>query len=140
MYCPECKQKFDEEVTECPEHHIALVDELPFQSIEGPSSTWVEIASVTTMDEARILQGFLEAEGIPCQVESLKFSTMPVDVGDMSEIRIYVTADNETAALDLLEERDEEYETIGDEEERVMTDEGPADIADDAEAVSDTEE
>ncbi|MHB0971454.1 MAG: putative signal transducing protein [Thermoanaerobaculia bacterium] len=138
-YCPQCKQAFPDDVTECPDDKVALVEELPYQTIEGPSSTWVEIASASTEDEAKLLQGFLEGQGIPCQVESLKFTMEPVNLGTMGEIRVYVNSENADAARELLDERSREYEELP-QEESVVTDEGPAEIADDTIAEPDTEE
>lgn len=138
-YCPTCKQPFASGVTRCPEHGTELVDELPFQTVEGPTSTWVEIASANTDDEARLIQGFLEAEGIPCQIENLKFHMEPVNLGTMGEIRVYVAAENESAALGLLRKREGEYRRLRD-EESVVTDHGPAEIADDVEQVAEEDD
>lgn len=128
-YCPVCKHQYDEPATECPKDKVALVDELPFQTVDAGDETWVEIASVGTEDEARILEGYLEAEGIPAQVESLKFSMEPVNLGTMSEIRIYVSAENEERAMRLVEERREEFAARGEEEEEGATDE-PSSVID----------
>lgn len=138
-YCPTCRQKFDA-VSECPNDHVALVDELPYQTVDGPSTTWVEIESVGTDEEARLLQGFLEAEGIPCQVESLRIEAMPANLGGMGEIRIYVAAENERAAMELLRSRAAEYQGMAATDGSVITDEGPAALTEDLEAVPDTEE
>ena len=89
-------------------------------------TTWVEITSMGAEDEARLVQGFLEAEGIPAQVENVKFSMEPVNFGMMSEIRVYVGAEDEARALELLRKREQEYERLDDDEETVVTDEGPA--------------
>ena len=65
-YCPTCRREYDDDLTACPEDQSELVEELPYQTIESDDGTiWVEIASVGTEDEARLLQGFLEAEEIP---------------------------------------------------------------------------
>jgi agmatine/peptidylarginine deiminase len=109
------------------------------QTIEGPNSTWVEIATTPTEEEARLLQGFLEAEGIPCQVESLRFDQAPVNFGKLGEIRIYVSAENEEAAQQLLASRDAQYENLPT-DESVVTDEGPATITDDAQTLNENEE
>ena len=138
-YCPTCRHAFPEETTECPTCSAALVDELPYQTIDSPTSTWVEIATAATVDEARILQGFLEAEGISCQLESLRFNEAPVNVGTMAEIRVYVSAEDQQDALKLLDERQREYDSLRD-EETVITDEGPAAIDDDAQTVAETDE
>jgi Putative prokaryotic signal transducing protein len=126
-YCPVCKEAYGSAIRECPRDHVPLVDELPFQTITGDGRTWVEIANAGTIDEANLLQGFLEAEGIDCQVESLKFTMEPINFGTMGEIRIYVPADQEDRAIDLLRKREREYGQLSD-EESVVTDEGAAAI------------
>ena len=94
-------------------------------------TTWVEIASTGTIDEANLLQGFLEAEGITAQIENMKFNMEPINFGAMGEIRIYVKADDEARALELLRLREQEYEQlVDDDEETLVTDEGIAVIDD----------
>ncbi|HJQ37140.1 MAG TPA: DUF2007 domain-containing protein [Thermoanaerobaculia bacterium] len=100
-------------------------------------TTLVEIASVGTEDEARLLQGFLEAEGVPAQIEDVKFHMEPINFGAMGEIRIFVTADDEPRAQQLLREREREYEQLDDEDETLVTDDGVAEIEDGAQAESD---
>ncbi|HYC91925.1 MAG TPA: DUF2007 domain-containing protein [Thermoanaerobaculia bacterium] len=91
-------------------------------------TTWVEIASTGTEDEAQLLRGFLEAEGIPAQVESLKFDQAPINFGNMGDIRVYVGSEDETRAQELLRKRQQEYERLDDDDETLVTDEGPATI------------
>lgn len=100
-------------------------------------TTWVEIASMGTEDEARLVQGFLEAEGIPAQVENVTFSMEPVTFGMMGEIRVYVGSEDEPRAQELLRSRDRQAENLDDDEETVVTDEGPAVIDETAQAVRD---
>lgn len=100
-------------------------------------TTWVEIASMGTEDEARLVQGFLEAEGIPAQVENVKFSMEPVTFGMMGEIRVYVGSEDEQRAQELLRSRDRQAESLDDDEETLVTDEGPAVIDETAQAVRD---
>ena len=96
-------------------------------------STWVEIASAGTEDEAKIVQGFLEAEGIRAQVEVVNFSMEPVNFGMMGDIRIYVQGPDEQRAQDLIRSREQEFQRLDDDEETLVTDEGPASIDDAAE-------
>ncbi len=133
-YCPKCKQEFGADVRECPDDKVVLVSELPFQTVSGDDATWVEIASTGSDDEARLLKGFLEGEGIPAQIENVKFSMEPINFGIMGDIRVYVDADDEQRAIELLHRREAEYDRLDDDGENVVTDEGTADIADDAEA------
>jgi hypothetical protein len=100
-------------------------------------TTWVEIASMGTEDEARLVQGFLEAEGIPAQVENVTFSMEPVTFGMMGEIRVYVGSEDEPRAQELLRSRDRQAESLDDDDETLVTDEGPAEIDESAQAVRD---
>ncbi len=100
-------------------------------------TTLVEIASVGTEDEANLLQGFLEAEGIPAKIEDVKFHMEPINFGAMGEIRIFVTADDEPRAQQLLREREREYEQLDDDDDTLVTDDGVAEIEDGAQAESD---
>ena len=103
-------------------------DELVNTIKSDDGTTWVEIASTGTEDEARLLQGFLEAEGIDAEVENVTFSMEPVTFGKMGEIRVYVAADNERRAMELVKQREIEYEKLDDDSETLVTDEGPASI------------
>lgn len=66
-------------------------------------SSWVELCTVASDVEARLIQGRLETEGIPCTVESLKFSAEPVNVGRLAELRLYVLSEDLERARGLLE-------------------------------------
>jgi hypothetical protein len=106
-------------------------------TVPGEGTTWVEIASSGTDEEARLLQGFLEAEGIPAQIENVKFHMEPINFGTMGDIRIYVGAQDEQRALDLLRRREQAYERLDDDTETLVTDEGPAMV--DEESVTEPE-
>jgi hypothetical protein len=132
-YCPTCKHEYAAGTAACPDCHTKLVDELPFQAVPGEGTTWVEIASTGTEDEANLMRGFLEAEGIPAQIENVKFNVEPVNFGMMGDIRIYVGSQDEQRALGLLKQREAEYDKLDDDGETVVTDEGVAEIDDNAE-------
>lgn len=100
-------------------------------------TTWVEIASTGAEDEATLLQGFLEAAEIPAQIENVKFKMEPINFGTMGDIRIYVRAQDEQRAMELLRERNREYEQLNDDDETLVTDEGPAVIDENSQAESD---
>src|SRR5205809_2637145 len=121
-FCPKCKESVkDPRATECPECGTKLVAELPFQTVPTGNATWVEIASTGTDDEAKILQGFLEAEGIPAQVENVKFSMEPTNFGKMGDIRVYVSAEDESRALELMREREKEWDKLEDDDDTLVT-------------------
>ena len=100
-------------------------------------TTWVEIASTGTADEAKLLAGFLDAEGIPAQIEGVKFEEMPINFGAMGDIRIYVGSEDEQRALEMLRNREQEYRALDDDEETLVTDDGVAVVDEDAQADGD---
>ena len=106
-------------------------------TVPAEGTTWVEIASTGNEDEARLIQGFLEASGIAAQVENVKFSMEPITFGTMGDIRVYVGAEDEQRAQELMRSRDREYDKLDEDGETVVTDEGAASIADDAQTESD---
>jgi hypothetical protein len=100
-------------------------------------TTWVEIASTGTEDEAALLAGFLDAEGIPAQIEDVKFNMEPINFGAMGEIRVYVPGEHEQRAQELLRNREREYEDLDDDEETLITEDGPAVVDEGAQVADD---
>ena len=130
-YCPTHKEEVGD-VAECPQCGAKTVDELPFQAIPGPNTTWVEIASTGTEDEANLIRGFLDAEGIAAQIENVKFSMEPTTFGKMGDIRVYVGAQDEARAQELLRSREREWNKLSDDDDTLVTDEGVAKIDENA--------
>ena len=102
------------------------------QSDDG--TNWVEIANSANSDEAEIIQGFLEAEGIDSQVEHAEAHIFPANVGQLGDVRIYVPAADQQRAHDLLRQREQEFENLDDDADTVVTDEGVAELDEDASA------
>jgi hypothetical protein len=94
--------------------------------VADDGTTWVEISSTGDKDEATLLAGFLDAEGIPAQIEDVKFNMAPTDFGAMGDIRVYVPSEHEQRAQELLRGREQAYEKLDDDEETLITDEGSA--------------
>jgi hypothetical protein len=69
--------------------------------------TWRVVRTVGTEEEAEVAVGFLQSNGIPAEVESLHVSELPVDFGDLSQVRIRVPVERADEALALLEAQDE---------------------------------
>jgi hypothetical protein len=116
------------------------VDEQSYQTVQGEDgTTWVEIASTGTADEASIIKGFLDAEGIPAQIENVKFSMEPINFGTMGDIRIYVSSEDEARAQQLMKQRNADFDRLEDDADTVVTDEGTAEITEDEEIEPETE-
>lgn len=104
-------------------------DENRVLTVEGPNGTWIAVARLGTEEEARLIEGFLEGEGIPVQIEVVKFNVEPVNFGDMSDVRLYVPQEHEVRAIELIQERREAGEHMRD-DESVITEEGPTHVDD----------
>jgi hypothetical protein len=50
----------------------------------------------------------------------------PINFGTMGDIRVYVPADEEQRAIELLRSRERQAEQLDDDEETLVTDDGPA--------------
>jgi hypothetical protein len=68
---------------------------------------WEIAETVGTEEEAALVAGFLEAEGIASQVESLLFHQEPATFGKLSEVRILVHAEDVDRARQLIEARED---------------------------------
>jgi putative signal transducing protein len=131
-YCPKCKKQF-EKATECPDDKTPLVKELPFQTRQSDDgTTWVEIASTANSDEAQLIEGFLEAEGIRAEIEHAEASPFPMTFGNLGDVRVFVPVGDEKRALDMLRQREREWENLNDDEDTLVTDEGEAEVDEDA--------
>lgn len=72
------------------------------------SEGWEIVREVGTDEEATLIVGFLENQGVPARVDSLLFHQEPVTFGHLGEVRIRVPADRGEEARRLLAERDAE--------------------------------
>ena len=96
------------------------------QSDDG--TTWIEIANSANSDEAELIQGFLEAEGIESQIEHAEAHVLPTNIGRLGDVRVYVAASEEQRARDLLRQREQEWENLDDDADTVVTDDGVAEL------------
>ncbi len=71
--------------------------------MEKKTTLWLDIYTTYDESEAAIIQGFLENEGIPCRVESSRVSQIPVSVGKIGEIRIFVHPEDFDKAAKIME-------------------------------------
>ena len=62
----------------------------------------------TVLDEAKahIMRGFLESEGIPCQLENISFHAEPAPVADLMKVRLWTLKEDAEQARRLLQERE----------------------------------
>ena len=70
--------------------------------MEDRGSKWATLRTVASEEEAIFMQGMLEAEGIPCTLESLKYHAEPVNLGRLSEVRVHVLETDLRRAQEIL--------------------------------------
>lgn len=66
---------------------------------------WEVVKTVGTEEEAALVAGFLEAEGIASQVESLLFHQEPATFGGLGEVRVLAPAADVERARQLIAAR-----------------------------------
>lgn len=67
------------------------------------SDAWVTVRTVGTEEEAAVLAGFLDSEGVTVVVDSRLFRQEPVTFGQIGRVEVKVPATEEARALKLLE-------------------------------------
>ncbi len=91
-WCPQCGAEYRGGFSHCSECGVALVDALPSkpQRPAGPGPEWVEIASYTTAEEARLAQGLLQEQDIPAEVIDKHVVLNPFPQVDEAEVLLLV--------------------------------------------------
>ena len=107
-----------------------MADDSPVRTKQAEDgTTLIEIAAAPNSDEAELICGFLESEGVPARIEHADARILPSNMGTLlGDVRVYVAQEDEERALALLKQREEEFEQLDDDTETVVTDEGAADI------------
>jgi len=130
-HCPKCHAEYEDRVRVCADCRIGLA---PGTAPDEPENGgWSVVTTLGSDEEATLLAGFLEGNGIEVTVESISSHAIAETVGELANIRILVPAGKKNAARKLLDDRQSEFEKAGDDDEAVMTDEGVAHLDDDSE-------
>ena len=80
-------------------------------------SEWVEVASVGNDEEAALIAGLLESQGIPCEVEGPSNTPWPENLGAFGMSRVLVPPDSADEARRVLAEQRRRASVPADEEE-----------------------
>ena len=95
-WCPDCGAEYREGFNRCSECGVSLVDAPPvrLQPPEEPGPAWVEVASYTTAEEARLAQGLLEGQGIAAEVVDRHVVLNPFPQVDEAEVLLLVAPED----------------------------------------------
>src|SRR5215472_2122451 len=109
-FCPECKTEYEAGVAQCADCETALVDALPPEEPTEPAAEepeWVRVSTDHDEAEAFVLKGFLESEGIDCELENKTFHSEPTTATTL--VNILVRKDQAEQARNLLYEKEYLY-------------------------------
>lgn len=98
--CPKCDEKFSDTSSSCPACNIEVASSV--EQSEAPDL--VVLCTVLNEAKAYIMRGFLESEGIPCQLENISFHAEPAPVADLMKVRLWTLREDADEARRLLQE------------------------------------
>ena len=78
---------------------------------------WEILETLSSEEEAELICGYLESQGVPCQVESAHSHEFPVTVSALANVRVEVPGDRVEEARRLLAERETAPPVLGEDEE-----------------------
>ena len=67
---------------------------------------WIQVAAVGDDEEARLIAGFLQAQGIPSEVEGATNTAFPEDLGAFGLSRVMVPPERAEEAQRLIDSRE----------------------------------
>ena len=100
--CPKCNENFSDMSSLCPKCNVELAPWV--EQKEAPDL--VVLCTVLNEAKAHIMRGFLENEGIPCQLENISFHAEPAPVADLMKVRLWTLREDAEQARRLLVERE----------------------------------
>jgi hypothetical protein len=114
MFCPQCRQEFQEGVTACNECGLALVGALPAAGHD--EAEWVDLVTVLRTSDlaaSTVVKSLLEAEGIPCMLQGEGLQDL-VGLGRagtgfnvaLGPVQVQVRPQDVAVALELIEAHD----------------------------------
>ena len=100
--CPKCNETLLNTHLGCPVCNIDLVT----STMQKKIPDLVILCTVLNEAKSHIMRGFLESEGIPCQLENISFHAEPAPVADLMKVRLWTLKADAERARQLLEERE----------------------------------
>ena len=111
-FCPTCKSEYEAGIERCSDCNELLVDQMPPENPDAdPEATLVEVYQAGGDQEALVVKGLLESEGIWCAMGSdVPHSVIPLNVDGLGAVRIMVSERDVERAKQLISEHGEKNE------------------------------
>lgn len=103
-YCPVCREEFRAGISRCDGCGVELVDSLQGNNEMEDLSV---VCTIIQEDKAHIVRGFLESEGIPCQLENVSFHAGPAPAGELTKVRLWSKTSDVERARRLIQEHEQ---------------------------------
>ncbi len=71
------------------------------------SDGWVAVATIGTEEEAALIAGYLQSEGLAAVIESRRFNQEPVNFGNLARVEVKVPVAEAERAATLLQQANE---------------------------------
>jgi hypothetical protein len=100
-----CRSEYEAGTDTCPDCDCLLVDQKPPENLDADAdATLVEIYRAAGDEEAFIVQGLLESEGIWCALSSdVPHTVLPLNVDGLGAVRISVADKDAERARSVIE-------------------------------------
>ena len=103
LYCPQCRDEFQDWVKVCPDCNVSLVDQLPVQDEdEETEEPVVYIATAPNESVANMWAGILEEHGIRCLLKSANLRAAMYAFTHNMTCRLHVLASQADQAREIL--------------------------------------
>lgn len=118
-FCPNCRTEYEKDVDACSDCGSPLVENLPPENPDAdPHVSLVEVYTAAGDQEALVVKGLLESEGIECSLSSdIPHSVVPLNIDGLGMVRISVSEDDAERAQQIISDHAEQ----SDEEENPST-------------------
>jgi len=103
-FCPMCRSEYEEGIERCADCNSLLVDSVPPENPDAePDATLVEVYRAAGDEEAIIIKGLLESEGIMCSLSSdIPHSVIPINIDGLGTVRITVSQEDAELAKNVI--------------------------------------
>ena len=109
-FCPNCRSEYETDMDRCSDCGSLLVENMPPENPDAdPHASLTEVFRTAGDQEALVVKGLLESEGIECSLSSdIPHSVVPVNIDGLGTVRISVSESDAERAREIISDRTEQ--------------------------------
>jgi len=114
-FCPNCRSEYEADTDRCSDCGSLLVENMPPENPDAdPYASLAEVYKAAGDQEALVVKGLLESEGIECSLSSdIPHSVIPVNIDGLGMVRISVSESDMERAKKILSDHTEQSDEQG---------------------------